>query len=999
MKTNSMIAIKPRAQGRRAQSACVTFLGLIAGIQLASAQTAVLYQEDWGTTNGGSAVSAPSDVGWSQVLGTGFASGFSYNSPAPVDDRTGATLPNNSMWYGNNNSGFMSMFYTTNGAGSGTYGDSAFTSIDPTLYTNLELSVYAQSLWQGDQLQTWFAVEVGGAWYVATNNPLACNLAGGSLYTRTDMTYNPAATNWNTLTVDTINANVVIGGPAGANLSGPITGIGIVSQSGNNTWRWMNELLVTSISNAPATLPPTLVAAPLSQYNVYAGGGVSFAVGALPAQPYAYYWKKDGVMLTNDNRISGANSATLTILNTTAADAGNYSVIVSNSAGSFDTSTNSTGTAALSINTLPSDYLYVETFPFVGPSTGLSYPLGTVGWSCSVPDNTNRLFYNMANLSGAISASESYSQTFPLADFFYATTNSDTGISGLAFPAIDPTAHPAIAFAVDVDPTSNWYDSPGNTTAYFAVQMNGGSWYVSAIPIPVNISPTDAYSTYQQQFYSSASLWKNLTFTSSGATIGGPATANLTGRITGAGVVAALSYMSEWDFQNFKITTDTVPVVAPVIDHAPRSQTVYAGGGVSFEVHVQTGGTPPFTCYWQSNGVTIATHSSVAANTDVFSITNATITDAANYSCIVSNSAGGDNSTNYGIATLTVNPVPPSLLYAETFPTPEVPDGFNPVATIGWNSSSSLGLYANSTGTSPAYFYSGGAGKTEFYVTTESDTGVSGLPFPSLNLAAHPNLALSTTLAIYNTNTTANLIVRVTSGGATNWFISTTSLPLQFTTMNYVQAFAPAAANWNNFDVNTMTVGSQAASDLTGSLTGAGVFINFPNGENGSINYFDVRLAVPPAVPVGLSATAGDTQVALSWTASFGATSYNVKRSTTSGAETTITNVTAANYTDTEVVNGTQYYYEVSATNSFGESANSVEVSVTPQGNFGSISVASLSGNTLTLTWTANPNAGLQSTTNLTPPIVWTDVPNTAGQGSATITTTNAQMFFRLSQP
>jgi hypothetical protein len=31
--------------------------------------------------------------------------------------------------------------------------------------------------------------------------------------------------------------------------------------------------------------------------------------------------------------------------------------------------------------------------------------------------------------------------------------------------------------------------------------------------------------------------------------------------------------------------------------------------------------------------------------------------------------------------------------------------------------------------------------------------------------------------------------------------------------------------------------------------------------------------------------------------------------------------------------------------------------------------------------------------------VVWTDVPNTTGQGSATISTTNALMFFRLAQP
>ncbi len=997
----AMNIMKTKNQANVMKTACLALFGLIASLQLISAQTitTVLYQEDWGSTNGGSSVSAPSDVGWTQVLGTGFSSGFTYNSTAPVDDKTGATLPANSMWYGNNNSGFMAMFYTTNGAGSGTYGDSAFTTIDPTLYTNLELSVYEQTLWQGAGLQTWFAVEVGGAWYVATNNPVACNLTGGSSYTRTDMTYNPAATSWNALTIDTINTNVVIGGPAGANLSGPITGIGIVSQSGNNTWRYMNELLVSSISNAPAAVPPTLVAAPLSQNNVYAGGGVSFTVGVSPSQSYDYYWQKGGVTLTNDSRISGVNSATLTILNATAADDGNYSVIVSNSAGFFDTSTNSAGPAYLNVNPVPADYLYAETFQFVGPFTGIAYPLGTVGWSNSVPNNPNRLFYNNGNASGSISAAEDYSITYPSTIFFYATTNSDTGTSGLAFPAIAPTAYPAIAFSVNVNPTPNFYSGQGNSTAYFAVQMNGGSWYVSSAPILVDTTATSYFSTYQQQFSPAAATWNNLTFNSTGATVGGPAAADLTGKITGAGMVVVLTYASEWDFANFLITTDAVPAIAPVIDGMPRNQTVYNGGGVSFQVHLKPGtGSAPLYFFWQKGGVILTNSSRISgAGSKTLTITDANTNDEGNYSCIVSNSAGWDNSGNYSTATLTVNPVPPSLLYAETFPTPEVPDGFYSTTTIGWNSAGSMGLYAGSSGTSPAYFYSGGAGKAEFYATIASDTGVSGLAFPRLNLAANTNLVLSATLGVYNTNTTANLIVQITSGGATNWFISATGLPLLFTTMNYLQAFAPGATNWNNFDVNTMTVGSQAASDLAGSLTGAGVFINYPNGENGSFNYFDIHLPEAPQPPVGLSATAGDTQVALSWTASFGATSYNVKRSTISGAETTITNVTAANYTDTQVTNGILYYYEVSAINTYGESTNSVEVSAIPQApQLGSISVGSFAGNTLTLNWTAGANVSLQSATNLTPPVVWTDVPGTAGQGSATPTTPTAELFFRL---
>ena len=90
--------------------------------------------------------------------------------------------------------------------------------------------------------------------------------------------------------------------------------------------------------------------------------------------------------------------------------------------------------------------------------------------------------------------------------------------------------------------------------------------------------------------------------------------------------------------------------------------------------------------------------------------------------------------------------------------------------------------------------------------------------------------------------------------------------------------------------------------------------------------------ATPPPTPTGLQATAGNTQVALTWNASTGATSYHVKRSTASGGpfSTTLASPTGTKYTDAAVINGTAYYYVVSAVNATGESANSAQVSATP---------------------------------------------------------------------
>lgn len=88
-----------------------------------------------------------------------------------------------------------------------------------------------------------------------------------------------------------------------------------------------------------------------------------------------------------------------------------------------------------------------------------------------------------------------------------------------------------------------------------------------------------------------------------------------------------------------------------------------------------------------------------------------------------------------------------------------------------------------------------------------------------------------------------------------------------------------------------------------------------------------------PAAPTNLAAAGGDAQVALNWSASDGAATYNVKRSTTAGGGYVgiASGITATDYTDAPTANGTTYYYVVSASNSSGESVDSNEASAIPQ--------------------------------------------------------------------
>ena len=78
---------------------------------------------------------------------------------------------------------------------------------------------------------------------------------------------------------------------------------------------------------------PLVVTQPANRTN-NAGTVATFSVAALGATPINYQWLKNGNALGNGGNISGATNATLTLTNVFGADAGGYSVILSNASGS-----------------------------------------------------------------------------------------------------------------------------------------------------------------------------------------------------------------------------------------------------------------------------------------------------------------------------------------------------------------------------------------------------------------------------------------------------------------------------------------------------------------------------------------------------------------------------------------------------------------------------------------------------------------------------------------
>jgi len=487
-----------------------------------------------------------------------------------------------------------------------------------------------------------------------------------------------------------------------------------------------------SSSTNPPPVAPTIITQPQSQ-TVLAGQNVTFSVEATGTAPLFYQWRRNGLGLP------GATGPSLTIFNVQSTNAGSYSVIVSNLAGSrissnavlqVLTNTNQPLTVTL---TSPTNGATFAAPAFIVLNATASGPVGRVEfysgtnrigqdftapysvlWS-NVPPGNYQLTAVAVGSNGTAVASAPANITvtgggdpaaltlIPAgAVWKYLDNGTDQGSAwaGLGFDDSTWASGPAQLGYGDGDEATVVSFGPDPfakyITTYFRrtfgvtnigninsltvrlLRDDGGVVYLNGVEVFRSNMPDGpiAFNTLAPLAVDESTFYEAAI--SPALLVAGP-------NLVAVEIHQSNPASSDISFDLALVanagSTTNPPPVPPTIVNQPQSQTVLAGATVTFSVGAT--GTLPLEYAWRFNGVPIP-----GGTAPVLTLVNVGPTNAGNYSVIVSNPAGFAISSNAVLQVLTNTNPPPTV----TLTSPTNGSVFTAPATIVLTATASPGF-------------------------------------------------------------------------------------------------------------------------------------------------------------------------------------------------------------------------------------------------------------------------------------------------------------------
>lgn len=432
-----------------------------------------------------------------------------------------------------------------------------------------------------------------------------------------------------------------------------------------------------SITSSAATLTldltpvvPVVRQQPFSQ-TVAPGGTATFTVRASGTPPYAYQWRRNGVVLP------GSTAATLSIPNVTLNAAGHYTVDVSNSVGST-----SSHAATLTVaGPLGSTALLHDTFSGANITTQ-NLPASAAWWASStssptlalqsgallVPAGKHALAYFAAqNAAQTLAVGEQLTAKFDVTFSVVGTASGGFRLglyhsNGAARAGNGENASFSPFDGIMVAISARYPDSVPALSSAFSLRARLPSANNGALLSTTEAyGPASAYGRNSQSFEAGVPYQFRLsvlratpnslqvTFTATGgALLDYGFQGELASSVSAFDAFAILSTStngSTFTMDNVVITHTAAPMaVAPTFLAQPQGATVNPGESVTFTADAT--GTPYPTFQWRHNEAAID-----GATGPAYTIATVLAEDAGAYDVVVTNSAG---SVTSNAATLTV---------------------------------------------------------------------------------------------------------------------------------------------------------------------------------------------------------------------------------------------------------------------------------------------------------------------------------------------------------